>query len=142
MVSVQRALRTSTIRAFITARVPIVPRSGIPMPRDLPSLLYVGIKNSVVALDVSTGIEIWRAKLKGSDFVTVLFDGHSLVAANAGEVFALDPQTGAVLWHNNLKGLGLGIVSLASSRAPTNSTTHLTPGTEARRRVQASAGEG
>jgi outer membrane protein assembly factor BamB len=112
------------------------------MPRDLRSLLYVGIKNSVVALDISTGIEMWRTKLKGSDFVTVMFDGQSLVAANAGEIFALDPQTGAMLWHNNLKGLGLGVVSLASSRAPTDSSAALAGQTEARRRAHASGGEG
>ena len=111
------------------------------MPRDLPSLIYVGIKNSVVALDAATGAELWRAKLKGSDFVTVLFDGQSLVAANAGEVFALDPQNGAVLWHNNMKGLGLGIVSLASSRLPTDPNGSLTSATATRRRQMASGGE-
>jgi outer membrane protein assembly factor BamB len=112
------------------------------MPRDLRSLLYVGIKNSVVALDISTGIEMWRTKLKGSDFVTVMFDGESLVAANAGEIFALDPQTGAVLWHNNLKGLGLGVVSLVSSRATSDSNAGFAGVTEARRRAQAASAEG
>lgn len=112
------------------------------MPRDLPSLLYVGIKNSVVALDISTGIEMWRTKLKGSDFVTVMFDGQSLVAANAGEVFALDAQTGAVLWQNNLKGLGLGVVSLASSRTSNASGTTLAGATETKRRAAAAAGGG
>ena len=111
------------------------------MPRDLPSFIYVGIKNSVIALDAATGAEIWRAKLKGSDFVTVLFDGQSLVAANAGEIFALDPQNGAVLWHNNMKGLGLGIVSLASSRAQSDATGGLPGATALRRRVQAMGGE-
>jgi outer membrane protein assembly factor BamB len=90
------------------------------MPRDLRSLIFVGIKNSVVALDVKSGEEVWRTKLKGSDFVTVLFDGESLVAANAGEIFALDPQTGTVRWHNTMKGLGLGLVTLASSRVATD----------------------
>lgn len=93
------------------------------MPRDLPTLLYVGIKNSVIALDIATGVELWRTKLKGQDFVTVLFDGTSLVAANAGELFALDPKTGAVLWQNSMKGMGLGIVSLASSRMPSGVST-------------------
>jgi outer membrane protein assembly factor BamB len=112
------------------------------MPRDLPTLLYVGIKNSVVALDIATGIELWRTKLKGSDFVTVMFDGQSLVAANAGEVFALDPKTGALLWHNNLKGMGLGVVSLASSRIASDSSNSLAGATEARRRAAAAAGGG
>lgn len=112
------------------------------MPRDLPSLLYVGIKHSVVALDIVTGIEIWRTKLKGSDFVTVMFDGQALVAANAGEVFALNPQTGEVLWHNTLKGMGLGVVSLASSRGSNGSGTPPSIATETRRRAAAAAGGG
>ena len=41
------------------------------MPRDPQILIYVGIKDSVVALDEKTGAELWRAKLRTSDFVTV-----------------------------------------------------------------------
>jgi outer membrane protein assembly factor BamB len=111
------------------------------MPRDLPTLIYVGIKNSVIALDAATGAEMWRAKLKGSDFVTVLFDGRSLIAANAGEVFALDPSNGAVLWHNTMKGMGLGIVSLASSRIATDATASLAGATAHIRREQSAGGE-
>ncbi|HEV7991920.1 MAG TPA: PQQ-binding-like beta-propeller repeat protein [Gemmatimonadaceae bacterium] len=105
------------------------------MPRDLPSLLYVGIKNSVVALDIATGMELWRTKLKGHDFVNVLFDGVSLVASNAGELFGLDPTTGAVLWHNTMKGMGLGIVSLASSRVPSGTSAGASGATLARQQA-------
>ena len=94
------------------------------MPRDPQTLIFIGIKNSVVAVDERTGAEVWRAKLKGSDFVTVLWDGEALIAANSGEAFRLDPRSGAVMWHNELKGLGRGIVSLASSRAPTQSSPY------------------
>lgn len=89
------------------------------MARDPRTLLFVGIKDSAIALDIKTGAEIWRTKLKRSDFVTIMWDGQSLVAANSGEVFGLDWETGVVQWHNPLKGLGWGPVSLASSRAPT-----------------------
>jgi outer membrane protein assembly factor BamB len=90
------------------------------MPRDLRTLIFVGIKNSVVALDARTGDEVWRAKLRGmSDFVTVHWDGEFLVAATFGELFGLDARDGSITWHNKMQGLGLGIVSLASSRAPT-----------------------
>jgi outer membrane protein assembly factor BamB len=112
------------------------------MPRDLPSFIYVGIKNCVVALDAATGAELWRSKLKGQDFVTVLFDGQSLVAANAGEVFALDPRNGAVLWHNNMKGLGLGLVSLASSRVATAAGGTPTDVAAHHQRAQAAAAAG
>lgn len=88
------------------------------MPRDPKVLLYVGIKNAVLALDEATGAERWRAALRSGDFVTVLWDGEALFAANAGEIWRLDPATGATLWHNEMKGLGRGLVSLASARAP------------------------
>lgn len=88
------------------------------MPRDPQTLVFVGIKSSVIALDERTGAEVWSTKLRGSDFVTVLWDGEALLAANGGEVFRLEPQSGTLMWHNQLKGLGRGLVSLASTRAP------------------------
>ena len=89
------------------------------MPRDPQVLIFVGIKDAVVALDDRTGAEVWRAKLHSSDYVTVLWDGEALLAANGGEVWRLAPTSGEVLWHNELKGMGRGLVSLASSRRPT-----------------------
>lgn len=88
------------------------------MPRDPQILIFVGIKHAVVALDERSGAEIWRAELRSGEYVTVLWDGQALLAANAGEIWRLDPASGAVLWHNQLKGLGRGLVSLASSRQP------------------------
>ena len=88
------------------------------MPRDPQTLVFIGIKNSVVALDARTGAEVWRVALRGSDFVNVCWDGDALIAANSGEVWRVDPRSGAVLWHNPLKGFGRGLVSLATSHAP------------------------
>ena len=88
------------------------------MPRDPQTLVFVGIRDAVVALDCGTGAEVWRARLSGADFVTVLWDGEALLAANNGEVFRLDAMTGATLWRNPLKKLGRGFVSLATSRSP------------------------
>jgi len=82
-----------------------------------PSLLYIGIRDTVIALNRESGNEVWRAQLRSSDFVNVLWDGDALFAANRGEVWRLDPTSGGVLWHNELKGLGRGLLSLASSRA-------------------------
>jgi outer membrane protein assembly factor BamB len=92
------------------------------MPRDPQTLVFVGIKSSVIALDERSGTEVWRTKLKGSDYVTVLWDGEALLAANGGEVFRLEPQSGVLMWHNKLEGLGRGVVSLASTRAPSTAT--------------------
>ena len=79
------------------------------------SLLFIGIKGTVLALDRATGREVWRTRVKGSDFINVVLDGGGLYATTQGEIFALDPATGEVLWHNKLEGLGLGLVSIASS---------------------------
>ena len=103
------------------------------MSRDPQVLVFVGINNVIVALDERTGVEVWRTKLAGADYVTVLWDGEALLAANRGEVWRLDPQTGAVAWHNGLKGLGLGLVSLASSRH-VSATGTLDAGAAAKRR--------
>jgi len=92
------------------------------MPRDLQILIYVGIKSSVIALEDRTGAEVWRTKLRGQDYVTVLWDGEALIAANSGEIWRLDPRNGAIIWQNELKGFGRGLVSLASSRGATTAS--------------------
>ena len=109
------------------------------MPRDPIFYTYVGIKNSVVALDDRTGTEVWRAQLRGSDFVTVLWDGEALIVANSGEVWRLDPQSGAVIWHNGLKGFGRGVVSLASNRRATSASDTDAAAAKRRRDQAASA---
>jgi outer membrane protein assembly factor BamB len=87
------------------------------MPREV--LVYVGIGGKVVALDDATGTEVWRAELRGSDYVGVLWDGAVLLASCDGEVWRLDPRTGAEIWHNQLKGLGRGLAGLATLRQST-----------------------
>ena len=88
------------------------------MPRDPQTLIFVGIKHSVVALDDRTGTEVWRTDVRSGDYVTLLWDGEALIAGNAGEVWRLDPRNGQVMWRNEMKGLGRGLVSLASTRRP------------------------
>ena len=110
------------------------------MPRDPRIMIFVGIKNVVVALDERNGDEIWRATLRGSDFVTVLWDGEALLAANSGEVWRLDPESGEEIWHNRLTGLGRGVVSLASTRVPQQSSgTDALSGKRRRDQQQAAA---
>jgi outer membrane protein assembly factor BamB len=108
------------------------------MPRDPQVLIFSGIKNAVVALDDRTGAEVWRTELRSSDFVTVLWDGEALFAANGGEVWRLEPERGHVLWHNELKGMGRGLVSLVSSRRP-NATADTGIAAEKKRREAAAA---
>jgi hypothetical protein len=82
------------------------------LPRDR---IYVGAQGHVVALEGSSGREMWRTKLRGRGFVTTGSQGGRLVAATGGYLFCLDPVTGAILWENALKGLGLGFVSIGGA---------------------------
>lgn len=76
--------------------------------------VFVGIKGTVLALDRTTGTEIWRRPLAGTDFVNVALLDGDLFATARGELFALDPWTGEIRWHNPLKGLGRGLLTIAA----------------------------
>ncbi len=75
--------------------------------------LFIGIKGHVLALDRTSGAELWRTPLKGGDFVTVTVQ-DAVYASTKGELYCLDPSTGSIKWHNRLKGLGLGILSIGT----------------------------
>jgi outer membrane protein assembly factor BamB len=75
--------------------------------------VLVGIKGRVLALEPATGIEFWRTRLKGGDFVNVVFTEGRVYASTQGEMFCLDPATGTILWQNPLKGLGTGLITIA-----------------------------
>ena len=92
------------------------------MPRDPKMLVFVGIKDVVVALDERTGVEVWRTELRSNSHVMVHFDGEAVIAANSGEVWRIDARNGTVLWHNDLKGMGRGLVSIASMRGARDSS--------------------
>ena len=79
------------------------------------SIMYLGVRGTVVALDRRTGAEVWRTPLKGGDFVNVALDGDSLFATARGEIFCLDPVTGRIRWANPLKGLGWGLITIAGT---------------------------
>ena len=98
-----------------------------------PSVVFTGIRGHVVALDRTTGAELWRTKLKGTDFVNLASDGAFIIAGTSGEVFCLDPATGSLLWRNPMKGLGFGVVSLLAGNDKGNSAAVA----ESHRRAQA-----
>lgn len=85
----------------------------------IPSFVFAGINGYVLALDETTGSQVWETRLKGSEFVNLVLSENKLYATTKGEVFCLDPHTGEVLWQNPLRGMGRGIVCIA------------TPGTQA-----------
>ena len=84
-------------------------------------LVFIGIKGSVVALDRTTGKQVWATHLKGSDFVNVLLEDRAILASCCGEIFCLDRLTGNALWHNRLKGFGTGLATIATEHNPGDS---------------------
>jgi outer membrane protein assembly factor BamB len=86
------------------------------------TLLYVGLKAHVVALDKATGAEVWRTELKrpmkmGDRFVSLLVDDDKVYAHTKGEIYCLDAAAGTVLWSNPLKDLSYDIATLATQGA-------------------------
>lgn len=86
------------------------------MPDSTPNLI-VGVGGHVVALNLATGDELWRTRLKGSGFVTVRETEDLVLAGANGELFCLDRASGDLLWHNKLDGLGRGIVAFTDDRS-------------------------
>jgi outer membrane protein assembly factor BamB len=106
----------------------------------ISDLIYIGIKGSVIALNRTTGEQVWATHLKGSDFVNVTVEGGQVIATCYGEVFCLDPLNGAALWHNRLKGLGTGLATIASEDTVRSTLTAVLA--EKQRRDQATAAAG
>ncbi|MCC6244614.1 MAG: PQQ-binding-like beta-propeller repeat protein [Gemmatimonadaceae bacterium] len=79
--------------------------------------LYIGIGSHVVALNASTGEEIWRTKVKSTSYITILIDGPHIYAGASGELFCLKASSGELVWHNKLKGLGHSLIAFAGSDA-------------------------
>lgn len=112
------------------------------MPRKPRQLLFIGVSGKVLALDASSGTEIWRTKLKGSGTVLLYRDESQLYATVSGELFCLDPDGGSVRWHNKLKGLGLGIVSMAATAADAERSMPYVPIAEQLRQQASHAAHG
>ena len=87
------------------------------MSRRKSSPLYIGIGSHVVALQATSGEEIWRTKIKSSSFVTVCVIDGLVFAGAGGELFCLNASSGEIIWTNKLKGLGHGLIAFAGSDA-------------------------
>ena len=82
--------------------------------------LFLGCNGNVAAVDVSSGVELWRTKLKPGMMsatnyadVAVLDHDDKVYAGCNGHLFCLSAQTGEILWHNDLKGIGHNDVTLS-----------------------------
>jgi outer membrane protein assembly factor BamB len=85
---------------------------------DPKNILVLGVKGSVVAVNKTTGVQLWTTHLKSSQFVSVAADHSHVYAHTHGELFCLQLQTGAHVWQNNLPGLGYGAASLVLPGLP------------------------
>ena len=85
--------------------------------------VILGMKGHVLAIDKSTGEEIWRSKLKSSEITVVSSDSERVYASASGHLFCLDRHTGEQLWVNKLKGLGYGtcVIDRGDTAAQLNS---------------------
>ncbi len=98
----------------------------------MQSLVFIGIRGHVVALDRATGSERWRTRLKGSGAVLLVLDAGRLVATTGGSAFCLDAATGAIAWSNPLRGLGFGIATIAGGGARAGAESALVAAAAAR----------
>ena len=85
-------------------------------PVDPSHQIFIGGRGTVLAIDRTSGQEVWRSRLKGRDFVNVVLNGGDLYAATRGELYCLDVAAGNVRWHVPLKGLGGGLVTIAGNQ--------------------------
>ena len=101
----------------------------------MSSAVFLGVHGKVVALDRTTGQEVWSRKLAGSDFVNLLVDHDRIIATSKGEVFCLDVATGQLLWKNDLPGMGWGLITIATA----SGSTPIGPPSQKRRQDEAAA---
>jgi len=100
------------------------------------SAIFIGIRGNVIALERGTGQQLWKAVLRGADFVNVMLDHDRVIAATKGEVFCLDASTGQLLWRNELPGEGWGLVTIATA---SGSSGAMSPFREKQRRDEAAS---
>jgi outer membrane protein assembly factor BamB len=84
------------------------------------NFVFLGLNGSVIALDDTTGDQVWTTRLKGSDFVNLILNENKLYATTKGEIFCLDSGTGKILWQNPLRGMGHGLVCIAAPGSQPN----------------------
>jgi len=93
--------------------------------------LFIGTNGMVMAIDSSTGRELWRTKLGGGGLfsssryqdVAIVEHEDSLFAGANGKLYCLDKSSGRTKWNNELSGAGYNdlCLSIAGKRAFTKS---------------------
>ena len=100
------------------------------------NVVYLGVKGSALALNRASGEILWKTRLAGGDFVSLMLDGDAVLAATRGEIFCLDAASGSILWRNGLPGMGFGLISIATENG---STSAMLPQSKRKRDADAAA---
>lgn len=85
--------------------------------RRVDQYLFVGLGKRVIALEKTTGREVWEwtcPRAFGQNVTMLVEEGDVFVSAN-GYIYCLDGNNGRQKWENPLKGRGVGISSLATT---------------------------
>ncbi len=85
------------------------------------NFIYLGIKAHVVCVDILTGAEIWRTKIKRSQIISIVVEENTIVAHAGGQLYGIEKRSGKVIWNNNLTGLGYGYCFLATENSDSSS---------------------
>jgi outer membrane protein assembly factor BamB len=91
--------------------------------RRVDGLLFVGLGKRVIALEKTTGREVWEwtcPRNYGANVTMLVEEGQLFVSAN-GYIYCLNGTDGRLMWDNPLTGRGLGIAALATTMANNNS---------------------
>lgn len=96
-------------------------RSAVTTMTNAP--LYISVKNTVVAIDRTSGEEIWRRELESSSVwttgtvCTMRVTPEGIYVGAHGELFCLSPSTGEIRWRNSLPGLGAWLIVFGNNDA-------------------------
>jgi outer membrane protein assembly factor BamB len=93
-------------KANVGDRHSAVLRLGLSLSLDGERLYAAGHRGEVVALQLASGREIWRVRLKKVPLSggTAVGDGLVLIGSSDGRLFALDENNGATRWSVRLNG--------------------------------------
>ena len=89
------------------------------------SLLFLGVKGSVVCIRKLDGAEMWRKHLIGRSTTSVYVDDGYIYAGTRGRLFKLDMNSGEVLWTNKLPKLGYGLCLLGAPNQSAMASIHI-----------------
>jgi len=66
-------------------------------------LLFVAGRDSILALDVATGEQVWTRSLDGEVAAPLLSHGSTLIALTRGEVMGIQQADGVISWRRGLE---------------------------------------